>query len=153
GFSFTAWVLAFVAASMIWPQAFGRWFGYDLKNLIVPLVQVIMFGMGTKLSGQDFIRVLVMPRPLLTGVLLHLVVMPGTGFRVAKTFGLPPHIAARVVLVGSVSSGVASDVIVHLSRGNVALGVTVTACSPMVSPVMTPFLMKTLAARMVPIDF
>src|SRR5690242_16366313 len=44
GFAFTAWVLAFVAAGMVWPQAFDRWFGYDLRVLIVPLVQVIMFG-------------------------------------------------------------------------------------------------------------
>jgi BASS family bile acid:Na+ symporter len=152
-FAFTAWVLAFVAAAMVWPQAFGRWLGYDLRFLIVPLVQIIMFGMGTKLSGQDFIRVLVMPRPVLIGVTLHFVVMPLTGYTIAKTFGFPPEVAAGVVLVGSVSSGVASNVIVYLARGNVALAVTITACSTLVSPLMTPFLMKTLAARLVPIDF
>src|SRR4029079_9355798 len=43
GFAFTAWVLAFVASSMVWPQSFGHWLGYDLKYLIVPLVQIIMF--------------------------------------------------------------------------------------------------------------
>lgn len=153
GFAFTAWVLAFVAASMVWPQAFGHWLGYDLRYLIVPLVQIIMFGMGTKLSGQDFVRVLVMPRPVLIGVALHFGVMPLTGYAIARTFGFPAEIAAGVVLVGSVSSGVASNVIVYLARGNVALAVTVTACSTLVSPLMTPFLMKTLAARLVPIDF
>src|SRR5579859_4141877 len=40
-FAFTAWVLGFVAASMVWPKAFGHWLGYDLSALIVPLVQVI----------------------------------------------------------------------------------------------------------------
>jgi BASS family bile acid:Na+ symporter len=152
-FAFTAWVLAFVASGMTWPQAFGQWLGYDLKALIVPLVQVIMFGMGTKLSGQDFLRVLVMPRPVLIGVGLHFVVMPLTGYAIARTFGFPAQVAAGIVLVGSVSSGVASNVIVYLARGNVALAVTITACSTLVSPFMTPFLMKTLAARLVPIDF
>ena len=152
-FSFTASVFAFVAASMVWPHAFGRWFGYDLTFLIVPLVQLIMFGMGTKLSGQDFVRVLVMPRPVLLGVVLHFGVMPLTGYAIARTFGFPAEIAAGVVLIGSVSSGVASNVIVYLARGNVALAVTVTACSTLVSPLMTPFLMKTLAAKLVPIDF
>jgi BASS family bile acid:Na+ symporter len=152
-FAFTAWVLAFVASGMTWPQAFGQWLGYDLKALIVPLVQVIMFGMGTKLSGQDFLRVLVMPRPVLIGVVLHFVVMPLTGYAIARTFGFPAEVAAGIVLVGSVSSGVASNVIVYLARGNVALAVTITACSTLVSPFMTPFLMKTLAARLVPIDF
>jgi BASS family bile acid:Na+ symporter len=153
GFAFTAWVFAFVAASMVWPQAFGHWLGYDLKFLIVPLVQIIMFGMGTKLSGQDFVRVLLMPRPVLIGVILHFGVMPLTGYTIARTFGFPTEIAAGVVLIGSVSSGVASNVIVYLARGNVALAVTVTACSTLVSPIMTPFLMKILAARLVPIDF
>jgi len=152
-FAFTAWVLASVAACMVWPQVFGRWFGYDLKALIVPLVQIIMFGMGTKLSGRDFLRVLVMPRPVLIGVALHFGVMPLSGYTIARLFGFPPEIAAGVILVGSVSSGVASNVIVYLARGNVALAVTVTACSTLVSPFLTPFLMKTLAGRMVPIDF
>lgn len=152
-FAFTCWVFAFVAAAMVWPQAFGQWRGYDLKNLIVPLVQLIMFGMGTKLSTQDFLRVLVMPRPVLIGVALHFGVMPLTGYSLARLFGFPAEIAAGVVLIGSVSSGVASNVIVYLSGGNVALAVTVTACSTLVSPLMTPFLMKTLAGRLVPIDF
>lgn len=153
GFAFAAWVLAFVAASMVWPQAFDHWLGVDLRILIVPLVQVIMFGMGTKLSAQDFLRVLVMPRPVLIGVVLHFGVMPLTGFAIARAFGFPAEVAAGVVLVGSVSSGVASNVIVYLARGNVALAVTVTACSTLVSPLMTPFLMKTLAGRLVPIHF
>jgi BASS family bile acid:Na+ symporter len=153
GFAFAAWVLTFVAASMAWPQAFGQWLGCDLKSTIVPLVQIIMFGMGTKLSGQDFVRVLLMPKPVLIGVALHFGVMPLTGYTIARTFGFPPEVAAGVVLIGSVSSGVASNVIVYLARGNVALAVTVTACSTLVSPLMTPFLMKTLAARLVPIDF
>ena len=152
-FAFTAWVLTSVAASMFWPGAFTKWLDYDLRFLIVPLVQVIMFGMGTKLSANDFVRVLVMPRPVLIGVVLHFGVMPLTGYTIAKVFGFPAEVAAGVILIGSVSSGVASNVIVYLSRGNVALAVTITACSTLVSPLMTPFLMKVLAARLVPIDF
>src|SRR5947208_10722646 len=152
-FAFTAWVLTFVSVALVWPKAFGRWGGYDLSKLIVPLVQVIMFGMGTKLSANDFVRVLVMPRPVLIGVALHFGIMPLTGYAIAKVFGFPAEVAAGVILIGSVSSGVASNVIVYLAKGNVALAVTITACSTLVSPLMTPFLMKTLAARLVPINF
>lgn len=152
-FAFTAWVFTFVAASMVWPQAFGTWFGFDLKNLIVPLVQIIMFGMGTKLSTADFVRVIVMPWPVCIGVVLHYTVMPLTGYCLAKLFGFPPEVAAGVILIGSVSSGAASNLIAYLSGGNVALAVTVTACSTLLSPIMTPFLMKTLAGKLVPIDF
>lgn len=152
-FAFTLWVFTFVAASMVWPSAFGTWLGYDLKILVVPLVQIIMFGMGTKLSSADFVRVFVMPWPVFVGVTLHYTVMPLAGFAIAKTFGFPPEVSAGVILIGSVSSGAASNLIAYLSGANVALAVTVTACSTLLSPLMTPFLMKTLAGRMVPIDF
>jgi len=152
-FSFTAWVFTLVAASMVWPSFFGTWFGYDLKGLIVPLVQIIMFGMGTKLSTADFVRVFVMPWPVFVGVTLHYTVMPITGYAIAKLFGFPPEVAAGVILIGSVSSGAASNLMAFLARANVALAVTVTACSTLVSPLLTPFLMKTLAGRLVPIDF
>src|SRR6266446_7009330 len=68
-------------------------------------------------------------------------------------FGLQAEIAGGLILIGSVSNEVASNVILYFARENVALAVTVTACSTLVSTLMTPFLMKTLAARLVPIDF
>src|ERR1041385_9087485 len=94
-----------------------------------------------------------MPWPVFIGVALHYTVMPLTGYTIAKMFGFPPEVAAGVILVGSVSSGTASNLIAYLSGANVALAVTVTACSTLVSPFMTPFLMKILAGRLVPIDF
>ena len=139
--------------AMARPSWFGEYHGCDLKYLIVPLVQIIMFGMGTKLSLTDFARVFVMPRPVFIGVGLHYTVMPLTGYTIARLFAFPPEVAAGVILVGSVSSGAASNLIAYLAGANVALAVTVTACSTLVSPLLTPFLMKTLAGRLVPIDF
>lgn len=152
-FTFTVWVFVFVAASMSYPVAFGTWFGFDLKFLIVPLIQIITFGMGTTLNLGAFQRVLTMPRPVLIGLLMHFLIMPLAGYGLAKAFRFPPEIAAGVILIGSVSSGVASNVMSYLARGNVALAVTITACSTLMAPVMTPLLMKTLAGRLVPINF
>jgi BASS family bile acid:Na+ symporter len=137
---------------MVWPAAFGTWWGFDLRFLIVPLVQIIMFGMGTKLSAADFLRIAVIPWPVFIGLFLQYTVMPLAGFGIAKLFGFPPEMAAGVILIGSVSSGVASNLIVYLAGGNVALAVTITACSTLLSPLLTPFLMRTLAGRLVPID-
>lgn len=150
---FPACVSVAVSLAMTRPALFGEYFGYDLKLLIVPLIQIIMFGMGAKLSANDFIRVFVMPWPVFIGVGLHYTVMPLTGYTIASVFGFPPEVAAGVILVGSVSSGAASNLIAYLSGANVALAVTVTACSTLVSPFMTPFLMKILAGKLVPIDF
>ena len=153
GVAFTVWVLAFVAASMFYPAAFGKWFGVDLKVLIVPLIQIIMFGMGTTLSVKDFTRVLAMPWPVFVGMVLQFSVMPLVGLSIATVFGFEPEIAAGVILIGSVPGGVASNLMTYLARGDVALSVTMTACSTLLSPVMTPLLMKLLAGRLIAIDF
>jgi len=153
GFGFTlSWALA-VAAAMIWPGLFNRWGTFETKVLIVPLIQLIMFGMGTTLSLGDFTRVLKMPWPVFVGIVLQFGVMPFVGWGLANAFGFPPLVAAGVVLVGSCPGGVASNVITFLAGGNVALSVTMTACSTLLSPVMTPLMMKLLAGQFVPVDF
>ena len=152
-YAFTLWVLVAVAASMSAPGAFRSWFGRDLKVLIVPLIQIITFGMGTTLSGKDFRNVLVMPWPVFIGVALQFLIMPLVGFAIAMTFGFPPEVAAGVILIGSVSSGVASNVMTYLAGGNVPLSVTITSTTTLLSPLVTPFWMKTLAGRLVPVDF
>jgi BASS family bile acid:Na+ symporter len=152
-FAFTVWVFAFVAASMVYPSAFMTWFGVDLKILIVPLIQIIMFGMGTTLSVADFGRVFKMPWPVFVGFVLQFSVMPLTGFVLAKTFGFQAEIAAGIVLIGSCPGGVASNLMTYLAGGNVALSVTMTSCSTLVSPLMTPFLMQELAGQFIEINF
>jgi BASS family bile acid:Na+ symporter len=152
-YAFTLWVFVFVAASMLYPAAFGTWFGADLKVLIVPLIQVITFGMGTTLSARDFGRVFTMPWPVFVGMALQYTVMPFVGFGIATLFRFEPEIGAGIVLIGSVPGGVASNLINYLAGANVALSVTMTAVSTLISPLLTPFWMKTLAGRMVPVDF
>ncbi|MBN1893077.1 bile acid:sodium symporter family protein [bacterium] len=152
-YAFTAWVVVSAAAAMIFPKAFGTWFGYDLGGLITPLIQIITFGMGTTLSIKDFKRVLLMPWPVFIGFCLQFSVMPLIGTGLAALFRFEPELAAGMILSGSVPGGVASNLMTYLAGGNVALSVTMTSCSTLLSPVMTPFLMKVLAGRLVPIHF
>lgn len=152
-YAFTVWVFAFVAASMTWPAVFGTWFGFDLKFLIVPLIQIIMFGMGTTLSVADFTRVLAMPWPVIVGIVLQYAVMPLVGFGLAAIFGFEPEIAVGVILIGSAPGGVASNVINYLARNNVPLSVTMTAISTLLSPLFTPLMMKLLAGQHIEVGF
>jgi len=153
GYAFTLWVLAFVTASLSYPEAFRTWAGYPLARLIVPLIQIIMFGMGTTLSVRDFTRVLSMPWPVLVGFGLQFLVMPLSGWGISRLFGFEPTVAAGVILIGSAPGGVASNVITYLAGGNVALSVTMTACSTLASPIMTPLAMTILAGQYVPVSF
>lgn len=148
-FAFSCWVLVAVTLALFFPTAFMNVGSIKAASLINPLIQVVMFGMGTTLGLNDFARVLVMPKAVMVGMLLQFSVMPLTGWFLALAFGFPPEIAAGVVLIGACPGGVASNVITYLARGDVALSVTMTACSTIMSPVMTPLMMWLLAGQMV----
>jgi len=152
-FTFTFWVLTGTVAALFYPAAFLSWGGFQLSRLNVPLIQLIMFGMGASLSFSDFARALKMPKAVLIGMFLQFTVMPLAGWGVAAACGFDPEVAAGVILIGSCSGGVASNVMVYLARGNVALSVTMTACSTLLAPLMTPLAMKILAGRLIPIPF
>ena len=145
-------ILVCAAIAFAFPQAFKTWGGVKLLSLVVPAIQVIMFGMGTTLSLKDFARVAKRPWAVATGVSLQFLVMPLVGFLLAKSFGFSGELAAGCVLVGSVAGGTASNVIAFLAKADVALSVTMTCCSTLLSPFVTPFAMKVLAGCFVEID-
>ncbi len=151
--AFTGWVMTCVVAAFCFPEVFIRWGDFELKTLIVPLIQLIMFGMGATLTLADFTRVLKMPRAVLIGIFLQFSIMPLLGFSLAMAFGFEPAVAAGVILIGSCPGGVASNVMTYISKGNVALSVTMTACSTLLAPVLTPLLMYILAGTLVEVVF
>ena len=152
GFAFTFVIFAAVAASLYYPQAFIGVGDFEFKGLIVPLLMIIMFGMGTSTSVQDFVGVAKMPKGVLVGLFLQFTIMPVVGFGLAITSGLPPEIAAGIILVGCSPSGLASNVMAYISGANLALSLTLTAVSTLVAPFITPFYMSMLANQFVPID-
>lgn len=153
GLSFTVLIFASVAAAMFYPGFILKQGNFESRVLIVPLLQIIMFGMGTTMSLTDFAGVIKMPKGVLVGLLCQFSIMPVVGFSIAKLFGFPPEIAAGVVLIGSSPSGLASNVMTYLAKANLALSVTLTAVATMLAPLMTPMLMELFAGQLVPINF
>jgi len=145
-------ILACAAAAFSFPGAFTEWGGVKLMSLVVPAIQIIMFGMGTTLSPDDFMRVAKRPWAVATGVLLQFLLMPLVGFALAKAMGFSGELAAGCVLVGAVAGGTASNVVAFLAKADVALSVTMTCCSTLLSPFVTPLAMKLLAGMFVEID-
>jgi bile acid:Na+ symporter, BASS family len=155
GYQFTAWIIAAVTAAMIFPEAFKQWHGVNLRDkwLILLVVQTVMFGMGTQMSLKDFAGIAKSPRGVAVGIVCHFSVMPLVGLGLTKVFHFEPEVAAGIILIGSCSSGLASNVMAYIARSNLALSVTVTAITTMVAPVMTPFLMTRLAGTLVEVKF
>lgn len=152
GFSYTIWILAAVSVAMFYPDYFFTVGDFQLKRLIVPFVQLTMFGMGAHMSFNDFKGVIKMPKGVFIGIGCHFIIMPLVGFSLSHLFDFPPEIAGGVILIGCVSSAMASNVMSYLSGANLALAVTIGACSTILSPFVTPFLMKWLGGQYVEID-
>ncbi len=153
GFAYTVLIFAAVVASMYYPEYFSKIGNFDLKQLIVPLLMIIMFGMGTAMSLKDFQGVIRMPKGVLVGIVCQFTIMPFVGYGVAHLFNFPPEIAAGIILVGSSPSGLASNVMAFISNANLALSLTLTAVATLLAPIFTPFIMKMLANELVPINF
>lgn len=155
GYQYTFWIITAVCAGLIFPDFFLHVGGFDMRNkwLILIIIQMVMFGMGTQMSIEDFTGIRKSGRGVLIGLLGHFTIMPLAGFAIAKTFGFEPEIAAGIILIGSCSSGLASNVMTYIAKGNLVLSVTVTAMSTLVAPIMTPFLMKIFAGTLVEVHF
>lgn len=155
GYQYTAWIISAVVAGMIFPKAFRNWGGVELrdKTLILVIIQLVMFGMGTHMSLKDFSGLASTGKGVLVGLFCHFSIMPLMGLLLTKVFHFEPEIAAGIILIGSCSSGLASNVMVYLAKANLVLSVIVTAMATLVAPLLTPLLMKTFAGTLIKIDF
>ncbi|MEJ6981379.1 bile acid:sodium symporter family protein [Pedobacter sp. P351] len=154
-YQYTAWIITAVVAGMIYPAAFLKWGDFDLRNkwLILLVVQLVMFGMGIQMSLKDFSGLASTGKGVLIGLLCHFSIMPIMGWLLTQVFHFETEIAAGIILIGSCSSGLASNVMVYIARANLVLSVTVTAMATLIAPFMTPLLMKLLAGTLIEIKF
>lgn len=156
GYSYTVMIFAAAVSALFYPHLFVEWNGFKFAALIIPLIQLIMFGMGTSMSFDDFVGVVKAPKGVFLGVISHFIIMPLLGFCLANAgmnfFGFSPEIAAGIILIGCSPNGMASNVISYLAKANLALSITITAISTMLAPLVTPLLMKLLAGQFVEIN-
>jgi BASS family bile acid:Na+ symporter len=152
GLSFTMWVFTALSAALFYPQFFIRYGDFKLTLLIVPLLQIIMFGMGSQMSLNDFNGVIKMPKGVVIGVVAHYLFMPLMALSITLIFNFPPEIAAGIILIGCVPSGLASNVMSLLANANLALAVTIGATTTLLAPFVTPFLMKIIGGQFVAVN-
>jgi BASS family bile acid:Na+ symporter len=154
-YRYTAWIIVAIICGMLYPSAFLQWGNFDLRDkwVILIVVQVVMFGMGTQMSFRDFKNIKTMGKGVLVGIICQFSIMPLVGFSLTRIFHFEPEIAAGIILIGSCSSGLASNVMVYLARANLTLSVTLTAVATLLAPLMTPLLMKLLAGTYVEVKF
>ncbi|WP_145928831.1 bile acid:sodium symporter family protein [Termitidicoccus mucosus] len=172
--TYTMLILCLVCVAMFYPKPLQGWGDFKYVTLIPVLLQIIMFGVGSQMSLKEFEGVVHMPKAVCIGLVCHYTIMPLMGFVLsrlvafdgagiasamglaeagtidpARAAALSGAISAGIVLIGCSPSGLASNVMCFLARGNLALSVTIAACSTLLAPLMTPVLMKLLAGTLV----
>lgn len=143
---FPVWALLLSAFALWQPTLFT-----PLKTGIIPLLMLIMFGMGMTLTLRDFIRVWEQPAVIGLGVLLQFLLMPLAAWLISKGLQLDTALLIGMVLVGASPGGTASNVICYLARGNVALSVSLTLSSTLLATLLTPLLTWVYVAHEVPV--
>ena len=145
--TFAIWVLIFAAFAFLSPNTFS-WIG----GYITILLGIVMFGMGLTITVNDFKEVLTRPKDVAIGVIGQFVIMPTLAYLLAKGFNLPPEVAVGVILVGCCPGGTSSNVMTFLSKGDVALSVTITSITTILAPLVTPALILLFASEWIDIS-
>ena len=140
-------VILVAAIALIQPWTF-KW----AAPKITILLGIVMFGMGMTLRLRDFQLVFQRPKDVFIGALAQFTIMPALAWLLAKGFGLPPELAAGVILVGTCPGGTSSNVMTYLARGDVALSVSMTMTTTVLAPIVTPLLTWGLAGEWVDIS-
>ena len=151
GFVMSTLVLAGLIIAFFYPSYLVSYRDFSFTSFIIPLIQLIMLGMGTTMKWSDFESLLKAPKAVGIGISAQLIIMPIVGWSLAALSGLPPEIAAGIILIGASPSGVASNVMAYLAKANVPLSITITSVATLIAPFVTPIYMKYLGGAYIEI--
>ena len=108
----------------------------------MPILIVLMFLLGMDLNKKAFTDIAKNPKAVLLGMIGQLVVLPVIAFAVAWILKLPPVYFMGLVLIACCPGGSSSNVFSMLAKGDVALSVTLTALSSVITLFTLPVIMK-----------
>ena len=97
--------------------------------IVIPILIVLMFGLGLSLNLGDFKTLAKKPAALVTGLVGQLVILPALAFAIAEIFSLPALFYIGVILIACCPGGSSSNVFSKIAGGNVALSITLTAAA------------------------
>ena len=117
------------------------------------LFAATMFALGVVLHPEELRDTLTRPKAIALGVAAQYTIMPALGFAAATLSGLPPALALGFIVVACAPGAMASNVIVYLAGGAVAYSIALTTVATVLSPLVTPALVKWLGSVYLNIPF
>ena len=113
----------------------------EIVTKIAPIVlALIMLGLGLGLSIKDFTRVLKTPKDFFIGFFSQLIILPIVALGVALVLNLSPPLAVGLMIIAAAPGGVTSNVLTKFADGDVALSISLTAVTSLVSIISVPFI-------------
>lgn len=113
-----------------------------LTKVLLPLsLGIIMLGMGMTLIPADFTRIFKYPKAILIGLVNQMVFLPLIGLSLAIAFNLDATMAVGIMIIASCPGGPTSNLITQVSKGNIALSVTLTAVASFICILTIPFIL------------
>ena len=111
--------------------------------VLLPLaLAIIMLGLGLALTLNDFKRVVKYPKAILIGLVSQMFILPLICFFVAKSFGLSPELAVGLMLLSASPGGPTANLYSHLSKGDVALNISLTAVNSLLTLFTLPLIVN-----------
>lgn len=114
-----------------------------LLSVFLPVaLAVIMLGLGLSLTLEDFKRVLIYPKAILIGLICQMLILPLICLLIAQGFELGPELAVGLMLLAASPGGPTANLFSHLSKGDVALNITLTAVNSLLTLFTLPFIVN-----------
>jgi BASS family bile acid:Na+ symporter len=113
----------------------------EIVTKIAPIaLALMMLGLGTSLTINDFTRVIKNPKDFLVGLICQLVLLPIVAFALIKLLNTPAELAVGVMIIAAAPGGVTSNIYTKFANGDVALSISLTAIISLISIITVPFI-------------
>lgn len=110
--------------------------------IVLPILTILMFDLGLTLEGKDFLLVVRRYKAVLAGMVGQLIILPLLAWCIAQAMGLSPVFTIGLVLIACCPGGSSSNIFSMLAKGDVALSVSLTAISSLITLVTVPLILQ-----------
>ena len=108
---------------------------------IAPIaLALIMLGLGASLTFKDFTSVLKNPKEVLIGLICQLIILPIVAYLLIIFLKVPIELALGVMLIAAAPGGVTSNILTKFANGDVALSISLTAITSLISIISVPYI-------------
>ena len=111
-----------------------------IVTTIAPIaLALIMLGLGASLTVKDFTRVCQNPKDFFIGITCQLILLPIIAYLLIIILRTPIELALGVMLIAAAPGGVTSNILTKFADGDVALSITLTAITSLISIISVPY--------------